>query len=135
MSQERTPLLITIDTWRIVIFPRQHLIAFVPFLLLLFLLLLRQLGGGGGGVRVQCFLHVTAVQVVENHDNRQGQGEECAEGKPSIVAGRAEIAGDVQVIATGGLSNVIAHLTDRFSAVDPWLTLDGIRLIGERSLP
>ncbi len=48
---------------------------------------------------------------------------------------RDEIAGDVQVIATGGLSSVIAHLTDRFSTVDPWLTLDGIRLIGERSLP
>jgi type III pantothenate kinase len=48
---------------------------------------------------------------------------------------RAEIAGDVQVIATGGLSSVIAHLTDRFSVVDPWLTLDGVRLIGERSLP
>jgi len=48
---------------------------------------------------------------------------------------RAEIPGDVQVLATGGLSSVIAPLTDRFSAVDPWLTLDGIRLIGEGSLP
>lgn len=47
---------------------------------------------------------------------------------------RAEMAGEVRVIATGGLSNILAHLTDRFSAVDPWLTLDGIRLIGERNL-
>jgi len=48
---------------------------------------------------------------------------------------RSEIMGDVAVIATGGLSSLIAHLTDRFSDVDPWLTLDGIRLIGERAAP
>jgi len=46
---------------------------------------------------------------------------------------RGEIGGDVTVLATGGLSSLIAHLTDRFSTVDPWLTLDGIRLIGERA--
>jgi type III pantothenate kinase len=46
---------------------------------------------------------------------------------------REEMQADAQVIATGGLSNVIASLTDCFSAVDPWLTLDGIRLIGERN--
>lgn len=41
--------------------------------------------------------------------------------------------GGAQVIATGGLSSVIAPLTDRFDAVDPWLTLDGLRLIAERN--
>lgn len=46
---------------------------------------------------------------------------------------QAEIPGEAQVIATGGLSSVIAPLTQRFSAVEPWLTLDGIRLIGERN--
>lgn len=35
------------------------------------------------------------------------------------------------VIATGGLSGVIAPLTDAFSEIDPWLTLDGLRLLGE----
>ncbi|MGC9346974.1 MAG: type III pantothenate kinase [Anaerolineae bacterium] len=43
----------------------------------------------------------------------------------------AEIGGDVQVLATGGLSSVIAPLTKRFSMVDPWLTLDGVRIIVE----
>jgi type III pantothenate kinase len=41
--------------------------------------------------------------------------------------------GSAQVIATGGLSKVIAPLTDCFDAVDPWLTLDGLRLIAERN--
>lgn len=41
---------------------------------------------------------------------------------------RAEL-GPAKVIATGGLSTVLANYTDRFDAVDPWLTLDGLRLI------
>lgn len=43
--------------------------------------------------------------------------------------------GEARAIATGGLSSIIAPLTERFSVVDPWLTLDGVRLIGERCLP
>ena len=39
----------------------------------------------------------------------------------------------VTVIATGGLANVIAPLTDCLSRVEPWLTLDGIRLIADRN--
>ncbi|MCU0519919.1 MAG: type III pantothenate kinase [Anaerolineae bacterium] len=42
---------------------------------------------------------------------------------------------DIKVLATGGLVDIIAPLTERFYAVDPWLTLDGIRIIGERCLP
>lgn len=41
--------------------------------------------------------------------------------------------GSARVIATGGLSTVLAPLTDHFDAVDPWLTLDGLRLIAERN--
>jgi type III pantothenate kinase len=37
------------------------------------------------------------------------------------------------VIATGGLARRLAPLTDCFDVVDPWLTLDGLRLIGERN--
>lgn len=46
---------------------------------------------------------------------------------------REEMQANAVVIATGGLSSIIAPLTMSFSSVDPWLTLDGIRLIGERS--
>jgi type III pantothenate kinase len=41
--------------------------------------------------------------------------------------------GKASVIATGGLSGVIGPLTNRFDAVEPWLTLDGLRLIAERN--
>jgi type III pantothenate kinase len=38
-----------------------------------------------------------------------------------------------QVIATGGLVGILAPLTAYFDAVDPWLTLEGLRLIAERN--
>lgn len=41
---------------------------------------------------------------------------------------RAEL-GHAKVIATGGLSTVLAPYTNHFDIVDPWLTLDGLRLI------
>jgi type III pantothenate kinase len=44
---------------------------------------------------------------------------------------QAEMGVAARVIATGGLSSILAPLTGSFSAVDPWLTLDGVRLIGE----
>jgi type III pantothenate kinase len=37
------------------------------------------------------------------------------------------------VIATGGLSSALAPLTKEIGFVDPWLTLDGLRLISERN--
>lgn len=40
-----------------------------------------------------------------------------------------ELGRSVEVIATGGLAEVIAPLTNRFNRVEPWLTLDGLRLI------
>ncbi|MEM6840677.1 MAG: type III pantothenate kinase [Bacteroidota bacterium] len=40
-----------------------------------------------------------------------------------------ELGRSVEVIATGGLAEVIAPLTDRFNRVEPWLTLNGLRLI------
>ncbi len=40
---------------------------------------------------------------------------------------------DAHVIATGGLAAVIDPLTDCFDVVNPWLTLDGLRLIAERN--
>ena len=44
---------------------------------------------------------------------------------------RAELGGKAQVIATGGLSSILAPLTNEIQAVDPWLTLEGLRLISE----
>lgn len=47
---------------------------------------------------------------------------------------RAELPGTVSVIATGGQANIIAPLTDRIDEVEPWLNLEGLRLISERNL-
>lgn len=40
-----------------------------------------------------------------------------------------ELGGPCQVVATGGLAEVIAGETDAISAVEPYLTLEGLRLI------
>lgn len=46
---------------------------------------------------------------------------------------KKELGGEAKVIATGGLSEVIAPLTDKFTVIEPWLTLDGLRLIAEKN--
>jgi type III pantothenate kinase len=46
---------------------------------------------------------------------------------------RAEMSGQAKAIATGGLARVIAPLTDQFAAIEPWLTLDGLRIIAEQN--
>lgn len=47
---------------------------------------------------------------------------------------RAELGGQALAIATGGLASVIAPLTDQFAAIEPWLTLDGLRIIADRNI-
>jgi type III pantothenate kinase len=44
---------------------------------------------------------------------------------------RSELGPDMRVIATGGLASLIAAETDVVHTVDPWLTLEGLRLIWE----
>ena len=46
---------------------------------------------------------------------------------------RAELGGEAIAVATGGLARVIAPLSDAFASIEPWLTLDGLRLIAERN--
>ncbi len=41
---------------------------------------------------------------------------------------RAELGGSAYVLATGGLADTIAPLTRVIDAVDPWITLKGLRL-------
>ena len=45
---------------------------------------------------------------------------------------KAEL-GSAKVIATGGLATALGACTDCFDAIDPWLTLDGLRLIAARN--
>ncbi len=44
---------------------------------------------------------------------------------------RAELGGDMKVIATGGLAEIVAKETDVIDVIAPWLTLDGLRIIWE----
>ena len=44
---------------------------------------------------------------------------------------RAELGDDMHVIATGGLASLVAAETDVIQAVDPWITLKGLRFIWE----
>jgi type III pantothenate kinase len=44
---------------------------------------------------------------------------------------KKELGDDTKVIATGGLAETIAPLTESFTFVDPWLTLDGLRILWE----
>jgi type III pantothenate kinase len=51
--------------------------------------------------------------------------------KNMVIAIRTELNEECPAIATGGLSFVISSLKGFFHAVDPRLTLDGLRMIGE----
>jgi type III pantothenate kinase len=42
---------------------------------------------------------------------------------------RTELGSDMKVIATGGLSEIIARETDVVDVIAPWLTLDGLRIL------
>ena len=74
-----------------------------------------------------------------NATQRQGTGQgatlikmELPQQERRLVARFRESLGpEMKVIATGGLASVIAAETDVIDAVDPWLTLEGLRLIWE----
>jgi type III pantothenate kinase len=44
---------------------------------------------------------------------------------------RSELGGDMKVVATGGMAEVIAEETKVIDIISPWLTLEGLRLIWE----
>jgi type III pantothenate kinase len=46
---------------------------------------------------------------------------------------RGELGADAQAIATGGLAEVVAPHASTLASIDPFLTLDGLRLIWERN--
>lgn len=50
-----------------------------------------------------------------------------------LVARIKRELGGAHVIATGGLSTMLQPHTDCFDEVDPWLTLEGLRLIADRN--
>ena len=51
-----------------------------------------------------------------------------------IVRFKAELGEGTKVIATGGLSEIIARHTRSIDVIDPWLTLDGLRILWEMNI-
>ena len=47
---------------------------------------------------------------------------------------RKELGGDATVIATGGLAPIVAPHCNFVDEQDPWLTLEGLRLVFERNV-
>ena len=50
-----------------------------------------------------------------------------------VEAIRGELGADARVVATGGLAELIAPHAHTVTAVDPFLTLEGLRLVWERN--
>ena len=46
---------------------------------------------------------------------------------------RSELGVHARVVATGGHAELMAGISRTIDQVDPWLTLDGLRLIHERA--
>jgi type III pantothenate kinase len=48
-----------------------------------------------------------------------------------VTAIRGELGADAKAVATGGLADLVAPHSSTIAAVDPFLTLDGLRLVWE----
>jgi type III pantothenate kinase len=53
----------------------------------------------------------------------------------ALQSGRTELGAEAQVVATGGLATRVANESSAIQRVEPFLTLEGLRLIYEKNTP
>ena len=61
------------------------------------------------------------------------RGPDRGEEDGAATDGLAGVLGECTVVATGGLSELIAPYSAEIEYVEPWLTLHGLRIIFERN--
>lgn len=90
-----------------------------------------------GGAAQLSHVELTAPPSVIGANTRHAMQSGLVLGHIAMVEGlidrMREILPGAQVIATGGLAQILAPFTDHFDAVDPMLTLEGLRLVAERN--
>jgi type III pantothenate kinase len=93
------------------------------------------------------FQHAAALRRVELVEPRNVIGRSTAESIQSgVIYGFAaqvdglcrlikdELGSQATVVATGGLAELIAPHTETVDHVEPWLTLEGLRVVYERNV-
>lgn len=90
-----------------------------------------------GGAAQLSHVELTAPPSVIGTNTRHAMQSGLVLGHAAMIEGlidrmRTELPG-AKVIATGGLAQIIAAASDCFDAVDPMLTLEGLRLVAERN--
>ncbi len=90
-----------------------------------------------GGAAQLSHVELTAPPSVIGANTRHAMQSGLVLGHVAMIEGliarmRHDLPG-AQVIATGGLAPVLAPLTNAFDAVDPMLTLEGLRIVSERN--
>jgi type III pantothenate kinase len=109
------------------------------------------LGGAitpGVGISLEAlFQQAAALRPVELVEPRNVIGRSTAEsiqsgalyGSAELVDGlcrrfKDELGSSTAVVATGGLAELIAPYTEMVDHVEPWLTLEGLRVVYERNV-
>jgi type III pantothenate kinase len=90
-----------------------------------------------GGAAQLSHVELTAPPSVIGANTRHAMQSGLVLGHVAMIEGlidrMREILPGARVIATGGLAQILAPFTDHFDAVDPMLTLEGLRLVAERN--
>ncbi|MEZ4521536.1 MAG: type III pantothenate kinase [Thermomicrobiales bacterium] len=90
-----------------------------------------------GGAAQLSHVELAAPPSVIGANTRHAMQSGLVLGHVAMIEGLIDrmrvILSGARVIATGGLAQILAPHTDHFDAVDPMLTLEGLRIVSERN--